>query len=156
MKPDPQFPWWTLANAIGSLAAGLGVLIACSGFKWIGRKLVRVRAASLPKGPHTNRATEELEGLADEMRASERIELIASLLINSRSLHRELAAMDADFNANAIGDFKRMTIDIVKKSKNLRRKAAERHTRINDLARSVDELTEFPTQCGTRSHLIKP
>jgi hypothetical protein len=91
MNMDPQFPWWILANAIG----GVLTLAAFAAFTPVIRYIVRRLTSTLPEAPDTERVREELEGMAAEMRAEERLVLAASLLLNISRLHDEFAARAA-------------------------------------------------------------
>ncbi len=87
MNIDPQFPWWTVANAVGSVLA----ITLCAAFTPVIRCLVRKLASWFPKTKDAERAREELEGIACEMRAEERIAFAVSLLLNRKKLSDELA-----------------------------------------------------------------
>ena len=76
MNMDPQFPWWAFANAIDSVLA----MAACAAFTPVIRYIVRrLTSTRRPKTPDAERAREELEGMACEMGAGERIALAVSL-----------------------------------------------------------------------------
>jgi hypothetical protein len=92
MSLDPQFPWWILANAIG----GVLTAAACAAFTPVIRYIVRRLTSRLPTSPDTERAREELEGMANDMGIEERIALAATLLLHSKSLHDELSARAAE------------------------------------------------------------
>ena len=92
MSPDPQFPWWILANAIGGVLA----FAACAAFRPVSRLIARRRTSKLPKCPDADRAKEELEGWAIDLGAVGRVELAANLFLNLRRLRQELAQRAAE------------------------------------------------------------
>lgn len=69
------------------MVCGFALALAACAHKRVCRAIVRRRAARLPKGPDAERAREELESMLDEMTTAERLELSASLLLNSAVLH---------------------------------------------------------------------
>ena len=87
MTLDPQFPWWILSNAIGSFAAGVAVLIACTASKKLSHAIVKWRTSRLPKGPDAERVREELERMVEDLHAVGRVKL---LLLRTAALRREI------------------------------------------------------------------
>lgn len=92
MNIAPRFPWWIVANAIGTVVA----TAACTTFPRVIRSITRLRTSKLPKCPGAERAKEELEGWAIDLGAAERVEFAANLLLNLGKLQDELGERAAE------------------------------------------------------------
>src|SRR6202042_889114 len=93
---DLQFLLSALSNAVGSFAAGLGVVVVCCVSKKLCRAIIRWRTSKFPKGPDARRAQEELQGIVEELDAAERMQLVAQILLRPALLRREIAARVAE------------------------------------------------------------
>jgi hypothetical protein len=79
----PLFFWPFLANLLAAIV--VGIVFAAS------RRIVRWTTSRFPKSLDADRVKEELEAMLNEMSATERVKLAASLLADSRALRQELA-----------------------------------------------------------------